>query len=128
MKRLIVSLLHLFVCMVIHVLPFDVWKRLLVLDFPCKLQRSLTVSPPLLAKKIMLLIRRSYVGSPTCLESSLVLHIILACYGVKAICCLGVQIENGRLIGHAWVESAGEVLGDEFPLGTYVQLFPIVKK
>ena len=127
-KLLIVSFLHVVVYIIIHLFPFAVWKGLLVMSFPCKLNTAEKVNPPQLSKRIMYFIRRSYFRMPTCLESSLVMQIILTCYGIKSSCCLGLQIENEKLIAHAWVEYRGEVLGDQFPLGTYVKLFPGIKK
>ena len=128
MKRLIVSLLHLLVCFIIYFFPFSVWKRLLVFNIPCQLRINKQVNTLLLSKRIKLLIRRSLYRSPTCLESALVLRLMLACYGVNTTCCLGIQIENEKLIAHAWVMSNDEVLGDEFPLDAYVQVFPWIKK
>jgi hypothetical protein len=119
-RLLIVSFLHVVVYIIIHLIPFAVWKGLL--HTPKK------VNAPQFSKRIMYLIRRSYFRTPTCLESSLVMHIILVCYGIKSSCCLGLQIENEKLVAHAWVESGGEVMGDEFPLGAYVRLYPEIEK
>lgn len=127
-KLLIVSFLHVVVCIIIYCFPFAVWKGLLVMSFPCKLNSAEKVNPSQLSKRIMYFIRHSYFRTPTCLESSLVMQIILTCYGIKSSCCLGLRVENEKLIAHAWVEYRGEVLGDQFPLGAYVKLFPGIKK
>lgn len=97
-------------------------------NIPFKLRINKQVNPLLLSKRIMLLIRRSLYRAPTCLESALVLRFMLTCYGINTTCCLGIQIENEKLIAHAWVMSNYEVLGDEFPLDAYVQVFPGIKK
>lgn len=128
LRLLIVSFLHVVVYIIIHLFPFAVWKGLLVMSIPCKLHTPKKVNAPQFSKRIMYLIRRSYFRTPTCLESSLVMHIILVCYGIKSSCCLGLQIENEKLVAHAWVESGGEVMGDEFPLGAYVRLYPEIEK
>lgn len=97
-------------------------------NIPCQLRINKQVNPLLLSKRIMLLIRCSLYRAPTCLESALVLRFMLTCYGINTTCCLGIQIENEKLIAHAWVMSNDEVLGDEFPLDAYVQVFPGIKK
>lgn len=128
LKLLIVSFLHVLVYIIIHLFPFAVWIGLLTMSFPCKVNTPEKVNPSQLSRRILYLIRRSYFRAPTCLESSLMMQTMLACYGIKSSCCLGLQIENEKLVAHAWVESGGEVIGDEFPLGTYVRLYPEIKK
>ena len=127
-KLLAVTFLHVLVYCIIHSFPFAVWKGLLIMRVPCKVNSPEKVNPSQLARRILYWIRRSYFRTPTCLESSLIMQIMLACYGIKSSCCLGLHIENEKLVAHAWVESNGELLGDEFPLHAYVRIFPEIKK
>lgn len=48
----------------------------------------------------------------TCLPRSLVLQRFLMNRGVPAVLRIGVRRENGQIAGHAWVEVAGQPVGE----------------
>lgn len=48
----------------------------------------------------------------TCLPRSLVLQRFLIHRGVPAVLRIGVRRENGQIAGHAWVEVAGQPVGE----------------
>lgn len=55
---------------------------------------------------------RNNLGRVTCLPRSLVLCRMLRRAGYPAEVCLGVHRQGGAIEAHAWVQSAGHVVGD----------------
>ncbi|MEH1906499.1 lasso peptide biosynthesis B2 protein [Nostoc sp.] len=47
-----------------------------------------------------------------CLKKSLVLWYLLRCQGIAAQLQIGVRLEQGQFLAHAWVEYQGFVVGD----------------
>lgn len=64
------------------------------------------------------------VFRPQCLVRSVALSRMLAARGIDgAIVKVGVRRTNGEFLAHAWVELAGETLGDaDEHVGSFVQL------
>lgn len=52
------------------------------------------------------------VGSPSCLEESLVLWWLLGRRGIASRLRIGVRKENAKFEGHAWVELEGAALNE----------------
>ena len=52
------------------------------------------------------------IGSPTCLEKSLVLWWLLERQGISSALRIGTRMSNGVFEAHAWVERDGAVLDD----------------
>jgi hypothetical protein len=55
---------------------------------------------------------RNHLHAMNCLRRSLALHRLLARRGVASRLVIGVRRTEGGLEAHAWIESAGRVLGD----------------
>ena len=56
-------------------------------------------------------------GPVTCLTRSLYLRWLLRCLGIASDLRIGVQLEQGRLDAHAWVEIAGVPINDAPDVG-----------
>lgn len=127
MKLLFISFLHALASGIIYLFPFGIWKRLLEEKNSCIFPMYRKGDPFDLSEKLILLIRRSYFHKPTCLEAALLLHFLLSCMGFRTVCCLGVAMEDEKLIAHAWVELDGKVLGHELSVASFVRVFPVSK-
>lgn len=55
---------------------------------------------------------RCYPRPMSCLPRSLVLEALLRRHGVEADLRIGVRRENGKLRAHAWIEDAGQPVGE----------------
>lgn len=87
--------------------------------------RSRQRSCPDLAQEIADIIDRS-VGAASiypaqCLTRSLVLNFFLKRYGQESRLRLGVQTITGNFRAHAWVESHGQELNEQFPANEIYQ-------
>lgn len=69
------------------------------------------------ARRVALAVNRAAAFGlfrPRCLARSIALRRLLAAEGIhEAQVRVGVRLEEGRFIAHAWVEYGGEVVGDD---------------
>ena len=69
----------------------------------------------------------SLFRTPSCLEGALMLTIILNRRGIPSEFCLGIAESGGNLTAHAWLRLNGEVLGAQFHVIEFVQVFSSFK-
>ena len=55
---------------------------------------------------------RHHLGKMSCLHQSLVLQRLLAAQGLRVGVIVGARKEQGELLAHAWIEVAGEAIGE----------------
>jgi hypothetical protein len=68
---------------------------------------------------------RNHIRPMNCLRRGLALHRLLVRRGVASRLVIGVRRPEDRLEAHAWIESAGRVLGDRPDVATlYTPLAP----
>ncbi len=65
---------------------------------------------------------RNHLYEMTCLRQSLALQWLLARRGIPAELRIGVRKQTGALEAHAWVECAGQAIGEAVVAGDFVQL------
>jgi hypothetical protein len=67
-----------------------------------------------------------YTPAATCLIQALAIKVLLGRYGYPVVVRIGVaRTETGELQAHAWVESAGNVIGDMHGLWRFTPLLSL---
>lgn len=74
-------------------------------------KRNREISSARLAKLVNVA-ARFHLRPMTCLPRSLALRALLRQHGVEADLLIGVRRENGMLRAHAWIEDAGQPVGE----------------
>lgn len=126
-KILLITLLHLIVLIIIRLFTFS--RVLKMINCFRTSSRSEISGKDMvrLAAYYNKHFSESLYRTPSCLEGSLMLTFILNRRGIPSEFCLGIAESGGNLTAHAWLRLNGEVLGTQFHVIEFVQVFSSFK-
>ena len=85
-------------------------------------------SRPVSSSKIILLVNywfrlTRFIARNSCLKRSLVLYHLFNRHGIPVKICIGIKQENGRFIGHSWVESKDGSIEENRDVDDFVVMY-----
>ena len=123
MKILMVSLLHILVCMLMQLFPL--LRVLKILNYSlhpseddlseCKIINCVNHYTKIILK--------SKFKNPTCLEAALMLTFFMSRQNIPTELCLGIAKSEGKLTAHAWLTFRGLLLVQQFQVDEFIQVF-----
>ena len=118
-----VTLLHLIVVILIDL--FSLVRILNILSYFLHISRDESLGKDVLKLTCYYnsMISQSLLKNPTCLEAAFMLNFFMNRQNIPTEFCLGITKSEGRLTAHAWLTFRGGILGKQFQVDEFIQVF-----